>query len=565
MVLLGLIILTNSLSASKSDSWMPPPDTIPVTLTLGCGEDSLQLCANTNGLNGPLNAIFTCAFPSNGNLSISNDTCFFYKPFPGFYGMDETCIVVCDLNSCDSFYFEITVDSCTTTPPCADLPYDLLAISSKDCNNQVRVCNPFPLGEALLYDYFIEGVLYTGNLGVCTFDTVIIYSLSALPDGGQDGPYQLQSWEVNGDAFSGTFNNLDELVLLLNIFDPNGGWELDPSNSNAISYNTSTDYGQMTVIQTASNDQVILPKITASAPVGSSIYLPFGVHEVTLQHQTNSQCRDSFTAVVHCDQSRFVFDTIGIGESKTICFDPSYLTGTLDDVNFKCLHGCQNVNTVQNGDCLSYIGTVAGTDTILMQGCDQFGLCDSTFQVIRVIDYSMGPVARPDFDTTLQDTPFTLGILDNDDINGELKSINFIESPQHGVFSITTDFFITYIPDEGYCGTDFFAYEICNESGCSVATSNILISCKNALIYNGFSPNGDGKNETFTIFDIESFPENELHVYNRWGNLVYEKKNYKNEWDGRYIDNSLLPDGSYFYIFKIKSRLPMKGFVEIRR
>lgn len=564
-IFIGSSLLTNNLIASKSDTWLPPPDTISVSLSLGCGEDSLLLCANTEGLTGTLDAIFTCSSPTNGSLSIGNDTCFTYRPFNNFSGQDAACIVVCDLSVCDTFYFEITVDSCDTAPPCVDLPYDLLAISSKDCNNEVRVCTPFPLGEALLYDYFVNGILYNGNLGVCTFDTVILYSLTALPDGGQNGPYELVSWEVDGNDYSGSFNNADEFVALLNGLDPNGQWELESSALNTFTFNTASNYGQMTVVQTASNDQVILGKITATAPVGSSIYLPFGIHDVVLQHQTDTQCRDSFTAVVHCDQSRFVYDTIGIGESKTMCFDPSFLSGALQDVNFKCLFGCSNVDISQNGDCLTYIGAVDGTDTILMQGCDQYGLCDSTFQVIRVIDYSMAPEAHPDFDTTQQDTPFNLDLFGNDEINGELKSINLIQQPQHGVLSISTDFEITYIPDEDYCGMDFLIYEICNESGCDVETATILINCKTPLIYNGFSPNDDGKNDRFTIFNIESYPENELHVFNRWGNLVYEKKNYKNEWDGRSMDQMNLPDGSYFYIFEVKSRLPVKGFVEIRR
>ena len=43
-------------------------------------------------------------------------------------------------------------------------------------------------------------------------------------------------------------------------------------------------------------------------------------------------------------------------------------------------------------------------------------------------------------------------------------------------------------------------------------------------IYNEFSPNGDGVNETFTIDCIDQYPNNTLKVVNRWGNLVYKKE-----------------------------------------
>jgi gliding motility-associated-like protein len=70
----------------------------------------------------------------------------------------------------------------------------------------------------------------------------------------------------------------------------------------------------------------------------------------------------------------------------------------------------------------------------------------------------------------------------------------------------------------------------------------------------GFSPNGDGIHDTFTIEGIALRPNNTLKIYNRWGALVYSKDNYNNTWDGT-SDNKLtikkgdgLPVGVYFYV-----------------
>ncbi|MET3027961.1 gliding motility-associated C-terminal domain-containing protein [Flavobacterium sp. UW10123] len=71
-------------------------------------------------------------------------------------------------------------------------------------------------------------------------------------------------------------------------------------------------------------------------------------------------------------------------------------------------------------------------------------------------------------------------------------------------------------------------------------------------IYNEFSPNDDGQNDFFYIDCIERYPDNQLEIFNRWGNLVYYQKGYKNTWDGK-ADGSAktLPEGTYFYILDL--------------
>ncbi|MFV0564195.1 MAG: gliding motility-associated C-terminal domain-containing protein [Flavobacteriaceae bacterium] len=84
----------------------------------------------------------------------------------------------------------------------------------------------------------------------------------------------------------------------------------------------------------------------------------------------------------------------------------------------------------------------------------------------------------------------------------------------------------------------------------------IVIGTSGIVIHNAFSPNGDGKNDTFFIEDIELF-ENTLKIYNRWGHLVYEAKNYKNDWNGSsefglvINKGKKLPTGTYFYVLEL--------------
>ena len=62
------------------------------------------------------------------------------------------------------------------------------------------------------------------------------------------------------------------------------------------------------------------------------------------------------------------------------------------------------------------------------------------------------------------------------------------------------------------------------------------------------TPNGDGINDTWMIYNIENYPNNSVSVFNRWGDLVFRTKRYNNEWDGHYKNrDQSLPDGSSYY------------------
>lgn len=66
------------------------------------------------------------------------------------------------------------------------------------------------------------------------------------------------------------------------------------------------------------------------------------------------------------------------------------------------------------------------------------------------------------------------------------------------------------------------------------------------VIYNTFTPNGDGNNDFWYIGNIQKYPENRLEVYNRYGKMVFKANGYLNNWDGR-VSGDELPAGTYFY------------------
>jgi len=96
------------------------------------------------------------------------------------------------------------------------------------------------------------------------------------------------------------------------------------------------------------------------------------------------------------------------------------------------------------------------------------------------------------------------------------------------------------------------------------------------VVPDGFSPNGDNVNDVLVITNIDKFPNNVFTVFNRWGNIVYEKEGYLNTWDGTSqaklkIGSEDLPTGTYFYILDLRDdtlnpeNRVLKGYVFLTR
>lgn len=93
----------------------------------------------------------------------------------------------------------------------------------------------------------------------------------------------------------------------------------------------------------------------------------------------------------------------------------------------------------------------------------------------------------------------------------------------------------------------------------------VLQSKFNGTISNLFTPNGDGLNDTWYIESIASYPDNEVIVYNIYGNEVFRSKAYTNTWKGTYNGKDL-PDGTYYYVLLIESlNATIRGSIDILR
>jgi gliding motility-associated-like protein len=108
---------------------------------------------------------------------------------------------------------------------------------------------------------------------------------------------------------------------------------------------------------------------------------------------------------------------------------------------------------------------------------------------------------------------------------------------------------------------------VTDQNGC-IAMSTLQLTQPGILeMPSGFSPNSDGDNDNFVVHGIEAYPENEITVFNRWGNVVYKVSNYTNEWNGDNMNGEALPDATYFVLVTVftDENITLKGYVDLRR
>lgn len=83
---------------------------------------------------------------------------------------------------------------------------------------------------------------------------------------------------------------------------------------------------------------------------------------------------------------------------------------------------------------------------------------------------------------------------------------------------------------------------------------------RNLIIPNAFSPNGDGINETWNIEQLKDYPNAELQLFSRNGQLLYSVKgNNIAAWNGQ-VNGKPVPVGTYYYIITLNNQLRNKPF-----
>lgn len=193
-----------------------------------------------------------------------------------------------------------------------------------------------------------------------------------------------------------------------------------------------------------------------------------------------------------------------------------------------------STGSTSNSISVSEPGDYSVTVTNRNSGC-------STTETIKVNFHSL-PVLTVPTDTTVCEASLGSLLLNAGPpdmtytLNGTPQHSNILTITRAGSYTLT--------------GTDKY--------GCTSTSSvNVQNFCDDFIIPNIITPNGDNLNDWFVIQNL--VPNCELKIFNRSGALVYQNRNYQNNWQGDKLSN-----GIYYYILNSTSlNKTWKGWVEI--
>jgi gliding motility-associated-like protein len=261
-------------------------------------------------------------------------------------------------------------------------------------------------------------------------------------------------------------------------------------------------------------------------------------------------------------------DQNGCADTVTVTlYQPSPINNVVQEYNVLC-----------NGGATGYIMTSVSGGTSPYnyfwsngsQSAHAINLTAGTY-IVTVVDYR--GCSRKDTAVIIQPDPLNISISSPEHNNGYnvstyLGNDGSIDLGVSGGVSPYTYVWSNAAVTEDLSSLSAGVYSVVatDANNCTISASITLDQPVKLEIPSGFTPNSDGSNDNFVVHGVEENPDNVLTVFNRWGNIVYQKKNYSNQWSGTNNRGEELPDGTYFVILEVSSKeLILKGYVEMKR
>ena len=344
---------------------IPEQDT--VFLNIPAGQTQVDSCFSNFiiELPGAVDQASFCDINTNEVIGTVNGNCVDFTTVNNFAGISVVCVEFCSNGICDQTIVIINAD-----PPvdCEEIfDQDIAVIPS--VTTQGFFCVPISPGDIVNYQATIDGVPFDA-FTPCDFGNVLFYNYSSLPPGA----LTLESWTVNGVMFSGSFNSVQELVDMMNIWDATGDWENNLLGLSIIGGDPNNTYGNLVITDSQSGMVDILPDVVI-LPLGSSLELNgVGGHQVILTDANN--CSDTITIVVQpyaVTTDTLVFETNINTTVVPICANSQELLGNVQSFNFCSLPANGAIGIVSD-TCVSYTPSLnyIGSDEFCLVICDDF-------------------------------------------------------------------------------------------------------------------------------------------------------------------------------------------------
>lgn len=112
---------------------------------------------------------------------------------------------------------------------------------------------------------------------------------------------------------------------------------------------------------------------------------------------------------------------------------------------------------------------------------------------------------------------------------------------------------------------DVYSVTVTDDIGCTLGFLATVDPTEDCLfIADALTPNGDGINDRWVVGGLEFYPQSEVEVFNRWGQLLFRSKPGTTWWDGTY-NGALLPASDYYYVITVEPGAePITGTVTIK-
>jgi|SRR5690554_2318747 len=149
-------------------------------------------------------------------------------------------------------------------------------------------------------------------------------------------------------------------------------------------------------------------------------------------------------------------------------------------------------------------------------------------------------------------------------LEGQTTGVNISWSPSYNMSDAS-------VIDPVVNPNETTTYFLTVDNGICSIIDEVTVFVEDGLeIPNTFSPNGDGINDTWDILGIEEYPDCNIQIFTRWGQLVYQTTGYSKEkrWDGNSKSGKEMAAGAYFYVINLRDDAyedPIKGTLSLVR
>lgn len=239
-------------------------------------------------------------------------------------------------------------------------------------------------------------------------------------------------------------------------------------------------------------------------------------------------------------------------QTATITEPATELAGTLTDVKVHCGSTDGVITTNVTGGTGTYIyNWQPGSQTTSSIGGLSPGLYTVTVTDGNGCQKILSHTLVYDGIINVQATPLTILVDEGAQVN-----LNATTSP---AFPLAT---YTWTPTSGLSCTDcpnpiatvivptIYTVVVSTSDGCTGNADvdvRIKIKCGEYFIPTVFSPNGDGKNDTFVVYG-KCIKSMKMKVFNRWGEVVFEGTDLTTGWDGTYNGKDVNPSSFVYMI-----------------